>query len=312
MKSFFKKLLANFLIVVILLVITLTYSYYFKYMGTRVPVIKYNLFHEKINDADTLSFVLGSSHSFYGIDSKLLDGNVFNFASISQSLMEDYAILKHSKNPIKRVIIPISYFTNWHYLYKTPIGGEKLRTIDYQTIYGINYPWYLKSQDIVNFISELSKSILKTDNESFDIKGNVIGQCDSNGNNIKDAKTAFERHNLGKNFEQINPYLDSINTFCAKNKIDLYIIAMPYSHDYRKYTSEAGFDKYLKKVKEKYNNKNCFLLDFRTHFKLSEERFMFRDADHLSFCGRITFSKYLNEQINFTSSKLNQNHQGSN
>jgi hypothetical protein len=311
MKSFFKKLLANFLIVLILLVITLTYSYYFKYMGTRVPVIKYNLFHEKINGADTLSFVLGSSHSFYGIDSKLLDGNVFNFASTSQSLMEDYAILKHSKNPIKRVVIPISYFTNWHYLYKTPIGGEKLRTIDYQ-IYGINYPSNSKSRDIMNFISELSKSILKTDKKSFDIKGNVIGQCDSNGNNIKNAKTAFERHNLGKNFEQINPYLDSINTFCTKNKIDLYFIAMPFSHDYRTYTIEAGFDKYLKIIKAKYNSKNCFILDFRAHFKLSEERFMFSDADHLSFCGRSAFSKFLNEQINFTSSKSNQNHQVSN
>ena len=64
-------------------------------MGNRVPIIKYNLFHKKIITIDTLSVVLGSSHSFYGIDSKLLDGNVFNFASISQSLMEDYSILKH-------------------------------------------------------------------------------------------------------------------------------------------------------------------------------------------------------------------------
>jgi hypothetical protein len=309
MKSFFKKFFANFLFVLALLVITLTYSFY-RYMGNRVPIIKYNLFHKKIMNTDTLSFVLGSSHSFSGIDSKLLDGNVFNFASISQSLMEDYAILKHINNPIKRVIIPISYFTNWHYLYKTPIGGEKLRTVDYQLIYGINYPSYLNSLDIGNFISELLKMKLKADR--FDNKGNVIGRCYSNGSEIKDAKTSFDRHNFGKNFKQIHPYLDSINTFCAKNNIDLYFIAMPFSHDYRTYTSEAGFDKYLKIIKAKYNSKNCFILDFRAHFKLSEERFMFRDADHLSFCGRSAFSKFLNEQINFTSSKSNQTHQGSN
>jgi hypothetical protein len=275
-------------------------------MGNRVPIIKYNLFHKKIINTDTLSVVLGSSHSFYGIDSKLLDGNVFNFASISQSLMEDYSILKHINNPIKRVIIPISYFTNWHYIYKSPEGGEKLRTIDYQKIYGINYPSYSNYLDIVNFISELSKRILKANEGSFDIKGNVIGRCYSNGSEIKDAKTAFDRHKFGKNFKQIHPYLDSIHIFCSKNNIDLYFIAMPYSHDYRTYTSEAGFDKYLKRIKEKYNNKNCFLLDFRAHFNLSEERFMFRDADHLSFCGRSAFSKFLNDQINVNSSKSNQ------
>jgi hypothetical protein len=296
MISFLKKLFANSLIVLLLLVLTVIYSY-FKYMRNRVPVIKYNLYHENFKSIDTISFVLGSSHAFYGIDSRLLDGNVYNFSSISQSLMEDYVILKHSRNPIKRVIIPISYFTNWHYLYKTPIGGEKLRTIDYQKTYGINYPSYLKSRDIMNFISELSKSILKTGKESFDRKGNVIGRCDSNYNDIKDSKTAFERHNLRKNFEQIHPYLDSINIFCTKNQIDLYLIAMPYSHEYRKYISEAGFDKYLIKLKEKYCNKNCFLLDFRENFKLSEEKLMFRDADHLSFCGRDVFSKLLDKGI---------------
>ena len=288
----------------------LTYCY-FKYTETRVPVIKYNLYHQKFNNFDTVSFVLGSSHTFYGIDSKLLDGNVYNFASISQSLMEDYAILSHIRNPIKRIIIPISYFTNWHYLYKTPIAGEKLRTIDYQTTYKINYPSYLSAKDGAFFISKLSKSLFKTA-ERFDSKGNIVGQCDNSGAKIQDAKTAFERHNLGNNFEKIHPYLDSINNFCNTNKIELYIVIMPYSHEYREYTSKAGFDKYLEKLKSKYNNNNCVLLDFRTHFKLSEESIMFRDADHLSYCGRESFSKFLNKQINFIASKSTHTHQGSN
>ena len=91
----------------------------------------------------------------------------------------------------------------------------------------------------MNFISELSKRILNADEGSFDNKGNIIVQCYSNGREIKDAKTVFDRHNLRKNFKQIHPYLDSLHIFCAKNNIDLYFIAMPYSHDYRTYTSEA-------------------------------------------------------------------------
>jgi hypothetical protein len=214
--------------------------------------------------------------------------------------MEDYYILKHSKNPIKRVIVPISYFTNWHYLYKAPILGEKLRTIEYETIYGIDYPLYLNLQEMVSLISQVSRSGQNASEIRFDYYGNVIGQCDSSICEINDSRTAFERHSKGKDFNQMHPYLDSIKTFCFNNRIDLYLVAMPNSHDYRKFTNEAGFDQYLKRINAKFNDDNCFFMDFREYFDVTQEKFMFRDADHLSFCGRSVFSKYLNEQIRLT------------
>jgi hypothetical protein len=299
MKLFFKKLLVNFLIVSILISLTLAYSFN-RYIEIRVPIIKFNLFHNRTKPSDTISLVLGNSHTLYGIDSKLLDGNTFNFASINQSPMEDYTILKHCKNPIRRVIIPISYFTNWHYLYKTPIIGEKLRIIDYKTIYSIEYPSFLNSKDIVIFTSELIKNITKTNKIGFDIQGNVIGKCYSNENEIKNSKTTFYKHNIGRNFTKLNSYLDSINLFCAKNKIDLFIIAMPYSHEYRNYTSKAGFNKYLIDLNKKYTDQRCIVLDFRAFFNESDEKIMFSDADHLSFCGRRNFSEFLNLKINLT------------
>jgi hypothetical protein len=305
MKKFLTRVILNLFIVIALMIVTLLYAYYFSYRENRVPHIKYSSFHKGIGVNDTIGLVLGSSHTFYGIDSKLLNGNVFNFASTCQSLMEDFSILKHIENPIERVIIPISYFSNWHYLYKTPIGGEKLRTIDYQSIYDIDYPAFLNLEDIGNFISELSKSILKQNTERFDKMGNLNGQCDSIGNEIMDAKEAFGRHNMGKDFNHLNPYLDSINMFCTKNKIELYFIVMPYSNQYRSYTRAGGFDLYLERISERYNNENCRILDFRNQFELSDEPIMFRDADHLSFCGRSVFSKFLNKQIELATSKSN-------
>jgi hypothetical protein len=305
MKKFLTRVVQYFIMVIALLAVTLIYSYYFRYQKSRVPFIKHSVFHKNDKSNDTIGLVLGSSHTFFGIDSKLLNGNVFNFASISQSLMEDYAILKHIKNPVKKVIIPISYFTNWHYLYKTPIAGEKLRAIDYQAIYNMKYPSYLERKDIASFISELTKSLFSSNLENFDNEGNLMGQCNSAGVEISDAKIAFERHRLGKDFGQIHPYLDSINMYCAENKIELYLIAMPYTREYRTYTSKGGFDKYLKRVTAKYNSNHCVVLDFRTHFQNAEEQPMFRDADHLSFCGRSAFSKFLNDQMRITASKSN-------
>jgi hypothetical protein len=296
MKAFVKNLLVNFLIIISCFVALLFFIYKLKYTKTRVPIIKNELFYDQTKNMDTVSFVLGSSHTYFGIDSKAIDSSTFNFASISQSLMEDYGILANVKNPIKRVIIPISYFTNWYYLYKTPIGGEKLRTIDYQFLYEIKYPSYLDSRDFVNFASELTKSLSKKA-QRFDNKGNIVGRCEYSVNKFEDSKIAFERHNMGKNFNVIHPYLDSINKFCIKNKIELYLIIMPFSQDYRKYISQSGFDKYLEILKANYSNENCTFLDFRKHFKLSEEQIMFRDADHLSICGRDSFSKFLSKQF---------------
>lgn len=64
---------------------------------------------EKVN-----TLVLGSSHTYYGIMPSVLGDSVFNIANISQTPEYDLAILKefHPLMPnLKRVIIPISYFT---------------------------------------------------------------------------------------------------------------------------------------------------------------------------------------------------------
>ena len=105
MKKFLTRAILNFFIVIVLMTVTLLYAYYFSYRENRVPHIKYSAFHKGMGENDTIGLVLGSSHTFYGIDSKLLNGNVFNFASTSQSLMEDFSILKHIKNPIERTFI---------------------------------------------------------------------------------------------------------------------------------------------------------------------------------------------------------------
>ncbi len=311
MRLFLKKLLANFLIAFVILALILSYSYS-KYFETRVPCLKFNLFHDKIQPTDTISLILGSSHSFYGIDSKLIDGCAFNFASISQSLMEDFTILKHCKNPIKLVIIPVSYFTNWHYLYNTPIEGERLRTIDYQTTYGIDYPSVLTLKEIGTFISELTKNLIKTEKEGFDDFGNIIGKCDKKENEIIDAKVAFDRHNLGKNFNSINPYLDSIHLYCVNHNMKLAIVSMPNSHEYRDFTNKAGFDKFFREINNRYYDSNCYVFDFRAYFEVSKEKIMFRDADHLSYCGRAVFSKLLNDKIRSASSRSNKIYRGLN
>ena len=66
------------------------------------------------------TLILGSSHSFYGINPEYLGNNSFNLANVSQDLKFDLYLFKRyiekCKN-LKTLIVPISYFS----LYETPL-----------------------------------------------------------------------------------------------------------------------------------------------------------------------------------------------
>lgn len=64
---------------------------------------------DKIN-----TLVLGSSHTYYGIQPSILGDSVFNLANISQTPEYDLALLEEylpDMHSLRKVIIPISYFT---------------------------------------------------------------------------------------------------------------------------------------------------------------------------------------------------------
>ena len=90
MKEFNHKIL-SFLAIASLASMGLIFIFQFRYWNSRVPVIKSKI--ELKTDAK-ISIVLGSSHSFYGINSNVISGNWYNYASTSQGYYEDFYILK--------------------------------------------------------------------------------------------------------------------------------------------------------------------------------------------------------------------------
>ena len=78
--------------------------------------------------------ILGSSHSFFGINPSFFSVNAFNAAHVSQSLNYDYYIFnKFKKNlfNLKVLILPISYFT----LFSQLEDSEEHWRLKYYTIY---------------------------------------------------------------------------------------------------------------------------------------------------------------------------------
>ena len=302
MKVFFTKLSIHFFLVLSIISLLMFIGRTKTYPKTRIPNIKLSLLKDIKKSRDSYSIVLGSSHAFYGIDSRIIDNHCFNFASVSQSLMEDYHILKYlleNKYSIEKVILPISYFSNWFYLYKTPIDGEQLRMFDYKTCYNINYPDKFNIQNQINYLSKISNTLISQRRDfELDNLGNLIGECKKSEVLISDAKTAFKRHNSNANFIKINPYLDSINELCIQQNATLIFVVMPFSEPYRKIVETTPFNVLLRKIAAKYSRKNCFLINQMDFFNPKDEAVMFRDADHLSFCGRNAFSMKLSSEIN--------------
>ena len=85
------------------------------------------------NEIETL--VLGSSHSFYGVNPAFFFKNTFNASHISQSFDYDLEILEKYDGylgELKTVVIPISYFSLFH---KLESGSESWRIKNYIIYY---------------------------------------------------------------------------------------------------------------------------------------------------------------------------------
>lgn len=294
MRVFLNKLVKRLFIVLIIVLAVCAFSVP-SYLHRRVPIIKLEMLKSS-RLTDSIALVLGSSHSFYGINTNFLNSNYFNAASVSQGFYEDFEILNFTatQRKVTKVILPISYFSNHHYLDKNPKGGERLRIFEYSNGYELNYSNPLGLKDYLSIVSSsLNQYFVRK--EKFDKSGNLLESCQNINSKIKDAKDAFHRHNLRSNFDLRHPYLDSILNYCNRENISLHLLIMPFTKEYNNYLDKSQFNSWLIELRKSYPRLKVF--DNRKIFVNKNESNLFRDADHLSPCGRNIFSEELRKQL---------------
>jgi len=298
MKRFVLKMLLYSAVVIAVSIGVVTYFGKY-YWHNRVPLIKKELAE---NGMGPVSLVLGSSHTFYGINSSLIAGNCYNMAAISQALYEDYLVLNDisAKRKVEFVILPISFFSNGTSLYNATFDGEYMRIFDYEHVYRGHYPLtprYAKSRFIL--YTEQAKAMLARSMErnAFELHGNYTEQCTGKLFDISDSARAFDRHLALASFAARNPYLDSIINICTRKNIRLNIVVMPLTQGYNRQVAARGaaFEPFLASLKS-LQASNYRFLDCR-NFIAENEPVFFRDADHLSPCGCDSFSRYLSRNI---------------
>lgn len=255
--------------------------------------------------------ILGSSHTFYGLNPKKFSTRTFNAAYSSQTLNLDYEIFEKNKKNLKTlntIIIPISYFT-----FTTQLDDFSENKMKFYNIYwnvktgysdlNKNYEIFSEPIDvnynrIKNYISKRSNDI--TIDEKGYIKKRFEPKWDDKENSIK----AFKRHrnNMGsikvqnviKNHYQ---YMESMIKYAKDNQIRVILLTTPTTDNYKNQVIRTP--QYFN-VKNNFNklskHDNVIVADYfinNQDFDLSD----FKDSDHLSAKGADKLSEKINNYL---------------
>ncbi len=94
---------------------------------------KYKADYLKENGKQIETLILGSSHTFTGLNPKLFTNKTFNAAHSAQSLDLDYKIFEQNRKylpNLKTIIIPISYFS-----FTKQLNNFNQKKLKYYSIY---------------------------------------------------------------------------------------------------------------------------------------------------------------------------------
>ncbi len=256
------------------------------------------------NAAEINTLILGSSHTFYGLNPEYFSKKTFNSAYVSQSLDLDYEILNAYESKLKNlktVIIPISYFSLFETL-ETDV--EKWRIKNYVIYY--NFPnKYNFTDNFESLDNEIKLNVKKVAkhyflNQSFITSSNLGWGTNFNSKDKKAFKGEFtaKKHTV-KNFHLYDGNLNSLHkiiALCKKKNVDIVFISTPTHTSYYQNLNANQLEKTTKTISELVkNNSNCSYLNLLNSEKFSDEDFY--DADHLNEIGAKKLSIFTNNLI---------------
>ena len=256
--------------------------------------------------------ILGSSHSFYGVNPKYLGYKSFNAGYVSQSLKYDMGIIKHYSDKmdrLKAIVLPISYFSLFS---KLELGNEKWRVKNYCIYYGICTDKIEDYFEILgsNFDINLQKINSYYFSDSYNTKSSTLGwgknYNSDNQRNLKETgRVAAKRHTAShkRYFVENVTLLESIISFCRSNDVKLILFTPPASKFYYNHLEKEQLELTTNKINEiDRNNLHVKYFNWLNENDFTSEDYF--DADHLNEVGAKKLSILINEQIENTMTVL--------
>jgi hypothetical protein len=273
-------------------------------------LIKRTYLDKHSSEIETL--ILGSSHSFYGINPDYFSSRAFNAGYTSQTLNFDFEIIKKYSSKfdrLKTVVVPISYFTLYSRLED---GAEPWRVKNYNIYYKIraskslaNYTEVFSNRLDVNLKRLKSYYVLNIPN----VTSSELGwfnkfSTQKKRDIIETGKKAALRHsrddiNSSESTELINDNVLTLNLlidWCENRNIKVLLLTLPAFETYRQNLKDDQLSSTINSAQNICKkHENCKYLNFLNDARFIEHDFF--DADHLSEAGAEKLSTLLNELI---------------
>ena len=274
------------------------YSYKSKYLDQHAGEIE--------------TLILGSSHTYRGINPDYISGKAFNASYVSQSLNYDYEILKKYQNKLsnlKTIVLPISYFTLFS---KIELGLESWRVKNYHIYYHIHNGGLVS--DYFEVLSNKPKVNLKRI-YGYYFKHKVTVTCSTLGwGKIYKSKksrdlaetgiTAAKRHTRGDIHSEDQQQLlkenmlilNTMIKWCKNKNVKILLFTPPAFISYRQNINSEQYNFTVNTVKNlalQYDNLRYINLFDDPEFVSTD----FYNADHLNPAGAEKLSKLINQKL---------------
>ena len=250
-------------------------------------------------------FVLGSSHTYSGIDPTVFTRKAFNGAHMSQDLNYDEFIFRKfapEMDSLKYLILPVSYFTPYWKLEETPDHG---RVKDYMLYYKCPFhpcdlQYRLEIHDGLRPLVAM-KALAGIDPKPFFTD---LGQLNNytlqlRKDNWKESgKAAAERHTNpsldDKLYTENLEHAEGIASLCEEMGVTLILLTTPTYRTYRDYldpVQRAKLNEFCETIVSGHHN--VVYLDLDEDNRFQEEDFY--DADHLNELGARKLARILDD-----------------
>lgn len=267
--------------------------------------IKKDYLDENSNQIEIL--VLGSSHTYIGVNPEFISGNAYNAALVSQSLDYDFEILKKYNgewDSLKTIVLPISYFSLYFNLEN---GVESWRVKNYNFYFDLHkggkwkYFTEIFNTPFENNIKRIYKYYLRRN--SFKIPTSNLGwgyqSAKQKPKRMEEkGKVAAERHTQKSDylFKSNVYHLKNILTLAEQNNWNVLLVTPPAYYTYRKYLNQNQLNSTIDII----SNSSLLFENVKYYNLIDSPKFLkedFYDADHLNGKGTAKFSILLNNLI---------------
>ena len=299
MKLFLKYIAIFFLPLLILI----SAGEYFARQSDNVYRYKHAFMSKNAGSVDIL--ILGSSHTFYGIQPHILSPKAFSLAIASQDTRYDLFLLENYKKDyrnLKTVIMPVSYFT----FFDAPTSEVSPFRASFYKMYmdcpfprGLKYDFEFMNMPV--FREKIKKYFSRNKRKEYDLQGWGTMHSLPDKDSLRwDNEKVFEalKFHTAKNSSHVEENYNNIEKilkFCKQRGIEAVLITTPCYKTYNENINPAQMQKTYALIDKLCRKHNIRYYDYRLDSRFSEEDFY--DGDHLSDKGAEKFSIILKKDI---------------